>query len=305
VFSPLTGKSDVQRIATYSPKIIAEKWKYSMGVDVGADFRSLPTIEYWKCLTTGLGWYAPPQAAGKGELYSQLETFNWYYMPDKWEFDVALGLLEPGEHVLEVGVGFGHFLRAARNQGVLIDGVELNPSAAELARSQGFEIYKIDLAHLSSEIDMQYDAICSFQVLEHVADPGGFLRDMLKNLRPGGRLILSVPNAAVIRKIDPNNQNLLNQPPHHMSHWDSQVFRALENFFPVKVRSVHRESLANYHIAWFVTGYLRSLFSGLSTTANRVLFNKYSTAPICWLIKIGLNKWIPGHTLLVELEKKI
>lgn len=274
-----------------------------MGIDVGKLFSSLPTLEYWKCQDTGLGFYSPSDAAGAGHLYTQLEKFNWYYMEEKWEFETALNILEKGERVLEVGVGFGHFLKKARERHFQINGVELNPSAAELSRSKGFEIYEIDLESLSSKTLKLYDVICSFQVLEHIAEPGNFLRGMLGNLRNGGRLILSVPNAEVMRRIDPNNKNILNQAPHHMGHWDEQVFRALEHHFPVKVRSVYQEPLADYHIAEFVTGYLRGVFSKLGSRVNRVFFNRYSTAPIQWILKMGLKNRISGHTLMVEIEK--
>ena len=39
-------------------------------------------------------------------------------------------------------------------------------------------------------------------------------------------------------------------------------------------------------------------------TFTRILFNRYSTLPLQWFVKIGLKKYIPGHTILIELEKK-
>jgi SAM-dependent methyltransferase len=42
--------------------------------------------------------------------------------------------------------------------------------------------------------DHEFDAIVMLDVLEHIADDGGFLRDFVtRRLRPGGRLLISVP----------------------------------------------------------------------------------------------------------------
>ena len=283
---------------------ISEKWHDGMGIDVGDRFRSLTTIECWQCNDTGFRWYEPPEAAGGGELYSQLEKFDWYYMPEKWEFSAVCNLLAKDDRVLEVGVGFGFFLEACRLKNITVSGVELSSSAAERAREKGFEIFEENLDELAERIGSNhFDVICSFQVLEHVSQPREFLEGMLRNLKVGGRLILSVPNAAVMRRIDPDNQNLLNQPPHHMGQWDENVFRSLQTVIPVRLKSIHREPLASYHVAWIVNGYLRNFFSPLGETLPRLLVNRYSTLPLQWILKAGPRKFLPGHTLLVELEK--
>jgi 2-polyprenyl-3-methyl-5-hydroxy-6-metoxy-1,4-benzoquinol methylase len=302
MISALTGQNNARLLARLNPKEIANKWQRTMAVDVGEEFRNLKAIEYWECPTTKFRWYSPSAAAGGGELYAQLEKFDWYYMADKWEFSAALDLLGSIGSVLEVGVGEGHFLRAAEGRGLAVQGVELNPKGAERARSLGFRIHESTLDALRQQTDQYFDAVCSFQVLEHVPEPGAFLEGMIRMMKPGGKMILSVPNAAVMRRIDPHNQDLLNQPPHHMGHWDEAVFRALEDLLPLRVKSVHRERLASYHVRWMVNGYLRSLLSPLGQRLPSLLINRYSTLPLQGLLRAGLRKSFPGHTLLIELE---
>lgn len=306
MISILTGNDDARLLANLDANQIAEKWKESLSIDVGEDFRKLDSIDYMECRVTGFRWYSPATAAGGSKLYEQLEKFDWYYMQHKWEFSQAIKLLKGGinyaNSLLEIGIGEGNFLRLARDHGFEVQGVELNPRGAERARALGFKVHELTLEELSEKTPERFDAICSFQVLEHVPDPRSFLQGMIHMLRPGGRLILSVPNAAVMRKIDPNNKNLLNQPPHHLGHWDEKTFRALEKILPIMVRSVHREPLAIYHIAWMVTGYLRNLLHPLGETIPRLLVNRYTILPLELVMRKGLHRFFPGHTLLVELE---
>ena len=79
-------------------------------------------------------------------------------------------------------------------------------------------------------------------------------------------------------QVDHDNDNLLNQPPHHTSHQD-KFFFALEKILPLKVKSIHCEPLVNYHAAWIIVGYLRNKLSFLGIF-KRLLINRYSTLPL-------------------------
>lgn len=207
--SPISGSKNVTKLSVISPQEISRDWITQIGFDVGQKFTKISEIEYWRCNDTNLHWYAPNEVAGGPEFYSRIEKYDWYYMEDKWEFQAAIDLLKDEDLVLEVGVGFGYFLERCRARGIKITGIELSPSAAKRARENGFEILEEDIQTLANlKIVDKFDVVCAFQVLEHVTEPGLFLQGMLDNLKVGGRIILSVPNAAVLRRIDPKNDNL-------------------------------------------------------------------------------------------------
>jgi SAM-dependent methyltransferase len=284
---------------------VSQRWLAELGIS-WLPPSSIKQLEYWRDEKSGLQFYSPREAAGDATLYSQLQHLPWYYMEEKWEFDAALRLLsalQVGSRVLEIGVGKGAFLSKAQGKGILISGMELNPDGAQSAREKGFRIVEKDMAALHAEDPSPWDAICAFQVLEHLPEPRLFLDQAISLLKPGGLLILSVPNAEVARKLDPERNDLLDQPPHHMSHWDEGVFRSMETFLPLKLRHVEFESLARYHISWFVGSWSQRLRKHAGQLSGKMILNRVTIPVLQKVLELGLRHLVRGHTLLVCFEK--
>jgi len=82
-------------------------------------------------------------------------------------------------------------------------GVESSESAVPLARSQGFDIQLADATtDLVSVFKKQsFDLIISVEVIEHVYDPRGLLRQAYTLLRPQGRLLLTTPYHGYLKNL--------------------------------------------------------------------------------------------------------
>lgn len=305
--SPLTHSSNTVCVREISTEHIFNKWQSTFDIDLSSDFISIKTIFHWQCLDTGFEWYTPAEAAGDGSLYQQLQKFPWYYISDKWEFHAALDHIKPHAKVLEVGSGGAGFLQLARQKGIHIEGMEINPEAIQKARKLGFTIYPLLIDDFLKEYpEQKYDAVCAFQVLEHLPEPIKFLQSILELLQPKGKLILSVPNRDVLRHIDPNYEALLDQPPHHMSHWTKTVFNYLPNILPVTVKHLITEPLQTYHVDWFTQAYSRNwLMHNLKMNRfmTKLIANRYTLSPVTLFLKLGLRKIFNGQTLLVILER--
>jgi SAM-dependent methyltransferase len=113
-----------------------------------------------------------------------------------YRLDEVLSQLPERGRVLEVGCGEGRYLRAlfeARPQLRLV-GCDISRSALEgLARREpGIEVRRIEGPRLPAA-DGEFDAVLVVDVLEHVDDPAGLLREAHRVLAPNGVFHLHVP----------------------------------------------------------------------------------------------------------------
>ncbi len=105
-----------------------------------------------------------------------------------------------GRDVLDVGCNTGYGTVRLAGAARSVTGVDVSPGAIEAAQAraggEGVEFRIIDGLGLPFP-DHSFDLVTSFQVVEHVADPGPYLREIQRVLRPGGLALFTTPNAAI------------------------------------------------------------------------------------------------------------
>ncbi|MEK7467575.1 MAG: class I SAM-dependent methyltransferase [Planctomycetota bacterium] len=99
-----------------------------------------------------------------------------------------------GGRLLDVGCGSGTLIRAMRELGWVVQGLEPDAEAAKVAREvHGLEVHVGTLDGPEFR-DTPFDALTAHHVIEHVPDPAAFLREAAARLAPGGKLVVVTPN---------------------------------------------------------------------------------------------------------------
>lgn len=180
----------------------------------------------WRCAGCGFEFF-DPVLAGNGLFYESLDSGE-YYSSGRPEFQrtIRLAVKQGLTNVLDVGCGAGEFLDMARTAGLRTFGLELNPAAAQKARAKGHNIFDRLLHETSLDAcPGGFDLITLFQVLEHIPDPIGIIKDAAARLKPGGYISVAVPAKSGRYHFLPWDP--AQWPPHHISRWCRQDFKML------------------------------------------------------------------------------
>jgi SAM-dependent methyltransferase len=128
---------------------------------------------------------------------------------------------------LELGSGTGWMLRALRERGWLAVGSERTVAVAAAARdAAGVPMFVGDLAAIRDAPVL--DLVIMFHVLEHLADPFAALDEIARRVKPGGTLILGIPNIASWQARFAGSRWMHLDVPRHLSHFSPDAIgRAL------------------------------------------------------------------------------
>jgi SAM-dependent methyltransferase len=244
------------------------------------------------------GYYRfSPAHSGDARFYERLMRRRGYDSAEKAEFrEAALGIVA-GDKVLDVGCGTGNFSIQCPGS---YRGIETNPGAVEDA---GKLNRNVKLGLVQDEEPNSYDIVTAFQVLEHVDDPKGFIGACVDCLRPGGRLILSVPDMDGFMGYIANE--ILNYPPHHMSWWSESSLRSLIMGCGCETTKVWHEPLQRTHLRPALSAFLWPRSERHLTDSILFFFVELAAKVLARIAAMRWNEvpFVRGHTLMVVATK--
>jgi 2-polyprenyl-3-methyl-5-hydroxy-6-metoxy-1,4-benzoquinol methylase len=105
----------------------------------------------------------------------------------------------PGR-ALDLGAGFGDFLAELRTRGWQVTGTEVSEDAVARAGKRGIELQLGQPEELKFPAE-SFDLVTMWHVLEHLPFPGHTLDECARLLRPGGVVVVAVPNDSLFPRL--------------------------------------------------------------------------------------------------------
>jgi SAM-dependent methyltransferase len=124
------------------------------------------------------------------------DSTHWWYRARRdilADFLTREGDLPANARILEIGCGTGHNLPMLAKFGT-VEAIEIDPAAREIASQRlGRPVGAAPLPALTGVERGAYDLIAVLDVVEHIDDDVGALKAMAQCLKPGGKILITVP----------------------------------------------------------------------------------------------------------------
>lgn len=152
-----------------------------------------------------------------------------------------------GKSVLDIGCGEGYGSYYLSGFAKDVKAIDYDRAVIDYARSKyvrnNLVFYASDIKGLVS-ISNKFDIACSFQVIEHLHDAGGFLENIKHLLNPDGIFICSTPN-----KLDASPKSDIPLNKFHTREYLLDEFKELLNtyFKDVNISGLKRGSELNFY----------------------------------------------------------
>ncbi|MEL6255831.1 MAG: class I SAM-dependent methyltransferase [Bacteroidota bacterium] len=142
-----------------------------------------------------------------------------------------------GGNILDIGCGTGEFLGAMKEAGWKVQGLEPDPGARKQAqKNQAISVSPSE--ELFNLKDGDYDVISMWHVLEHVHQLHEYFEKIRALLKPGGLLIIAVPNYQSLDAKVYGEHWAAYDVPRHLYHFSARSMKELFKFHQIEFEQI-------------------------------------------------------------------
>lgn len=210
-------------------------------IELKDHFLSKEVFSILECPQCGLLFTDPrpaPDVIGKyyqSEDYYSHQENNKGFIPRLYEFVKSFNIKHkanlaisgvPQGSLLDIGCGVGDFLVHIKQQGWEVQGIEPSADAKQIAQSRLGFLPK-DPSEYAQFEDASFDVITLWHVLEHIDDLHFQTSEICRLLKPGGRLIIALPNFQSFDCQYYKDKWAAWDVPRHLNHFSQQTIQSI------------------------------------------------------------------------------
>jgi len=296
---PLCQNSNIRELEIIDKNNLIELYKKYTDIS----FLLNQNLIYCECQNCKLKYFSP-LIIGNEKFYNSLQKFDWYYLKNKKEYEVAKKYISSSDKVLEVGSGKGEFAKYLPTNEYV--GLDFSKRAKDMANSNGVKIENELIENYSKKHQKKFDVVVSFQVLEHISNPKSFIKAKIESIKKNGKMIIAIPSEDSFLRYVTNG--ILNMPPHHVTRWSDITLEYIAKEFNLELISIYHEKVQKIHKRWFYsTMFQKKLLKNeiIDISLTRKFVSKFSNLFSIFLAKVLKDESLPnGHTVIAVYRKK-
>lgn len=175
-------------------------------------------------------------------------------------------------NILDIGCGTGSFILAMKENGWKVKGLEPD----EAARKKGEQLYGLQLepiAEFFQLIPQSFDVITMWHVLEHVHELHEYILQLKSLLKPGGNLLIAVPNYTSADARHYKEFWAAYDVPRHLCHFSPQSMQALIEKHEMKIETMKPMWFDSFYVAMLSEKYKSGKNNLFSAFFNGLISN--------------------------------